>query len=266
MSDSGSTFNILFDQWGTQVQVQQTMGGMRLNTLFGALKSAGASSNVTWNTSISTDPITPDQLSNQNLLIILTRAAVNDQNNQQFAYTPGEITAITNFVADGGGLLLISNHPDYGVNDAVLAKVFGITIDTTNFIAMPGTRPRPMMVMSGPELNTADKSLAPLFLGVDSLSTHDACGISSTVNSAKWLAAFPPAAKAPAGEHYGIFVPYQKGRVIVLGNSGTAGDNGGTPSPACGTVTYGSNLMFFLNCCRYLGGQPQATASGQCPN
>jgi len=261
-----SDFNILFDQWGTQVQVQQTMGGLRLNTVFGALESAGASSNVNWNTTISTDPITPQQLTNQNLLVILTRASITDTNNQQFAYSSDEITAITNFVAAGNGLLLMSNHPNYGVNDAVLANAFGITIDTTNFISMPGQPPtRPMMVMSGSNLNTADSSLAPLFLGVDSLSTHDSCGISSTLSTATWLASFPAAANAPAGEYYGMTVPYESGNVIVLGNSGTTGDNGGTSQPACGTVTYGSNLMFFLNCCRYLGNQPQATNPGQCP-
>ena len=261
-----SDFNILFDQWGTQVQVQQTMGGLRLNTLFGALKSAGTSTNVTWNSSIATDPITADQLANQNLLVILTRASVTDKDNQKFAYSPDEITAITNFVAAGNGLLLVSNHPLFGVNDAVLAKSFGVTIDTTNFISMPGLPPkRPMMVMSGSNLNTADSSLAPLFLGVDSLATHDSCGISSTLSTATWLATFPAEAKAPAGEHYGITVPYEKGSVIVLGNSGTTADNGGVFRLSCGTVTYGSNLMFFLNCCRYLGKQPQTIYPGQCP-
>jgi hypothetical protein len=246
---------------------------MRLNTLFGALTSAGASSNVIWESTISTDPITSDQLEGINVLAILTRAAINDSDNAKYAYSPDEITAIQNFVGAGNGLLLISNHPNYGVNDAVLAKSFDITIDVKNFISMPGNSPtRPMMVMSGSDLNTGGTGLGNLFLGVDSLSTHDACGISSSASGATWLAAFPSGAvagngsKIPAGEYFGMLVPYQSGQVMVLGNSGICGDNGGTPSPACGTISYGSNLMFLLNCFRFLGNQPQASNAGQCPS
>jgi hypothetical protein len=267
-----ATFNILFDQWGTQVQVQQTLGGKRLNTLLGAIESAGTSSGVTWSSSFSADPLTAEQLTNADVLVILTRASIHDRENQKFAYSSDEITAITSFVGAGNGLLLISNHPNYGVNDAVLAESFQVTIDTTNFISMPGEPPtRPMMVMSGSSLNTADLTLAPLFLGVDSLSTHDACGISSSLGTARTLASFPSGAVAngsgppPKGEGFGVLVPYDSGQVIVLGNSGICGDNGGTLPPSCGTITYGSNLMFLLNCLRFLGGQPQAFHAGQCP-
>jgi len=279
------TFNILFDQWGTQVQVQQTMGEQRLNTLFGALESAGASSSVVWKSAISTDPITSEQLEGINVLAILTRAAIDGKKDSStYAYSNDEITAITNFVGAGNGLLLISNHPNFGVNDALLAESFGITIDTTSFISMPislmtgGEHTRPMMVMSGFDLNKCDPKLSGLFLGVDSLSTHDACGISSSASGATWLATFPSGAVfqpingrgeiilPSAVEYFGMFVPYQSGKVIALGNSGICGDNGGTQQPACGTISYGSNLMFLLNCFRFLGNQPQASSAGNCPS
>ena len=53
--------------------------------------------------------------------------------------------------------------------------------------------------------------------------------------------------------------------MIFVANSGTVGDYGGNPMPACGMIAAANNLMFMLNCVRVLGGQPQATRLGDCP-
>jgi hypothetical protein len=54
-------------------------------------------------------------------------------------------------------------------------------------------------------------------------------------------------------QHYGIKL--NDSRVIVAGNSGLAGDDGCT-IPAPGTIRYGNNLSFLLNCFKYLAKLP----------
>jgi len=275
---------ILIDSLGSQVQVQLqgTPPHRRLNTLYGAMHSAGASLTKQWNSEdpdvhhpewevcFSCGPITAAQLQGYDVFFVMTHHPVSHTPNPAFKWSDAELDAISSFVAQGGGLLLMSNHVPYPLYDIALAERFGIVLHNV-FITQGG-----YMTMSGDLLNTEDFSATYLF-AVDGLAAHDSCGISFAPPSPEfgggtWIAKFPPGAvdtstgKAPPPDwYYSVLVPWQKGNVVVIGNSGTVGDSGGTPSPSCGMVTYASNLMFVLNCLRLLGGQPQAPSLGYCP-
>jgi hypothetical protein len=271
---------ILVDSLSSQVQVQLQGAPphRRLNTLYGAMLSAGASltkrwggdqKDPEWQICFSVGPITEDQLEGCDVFFVMTHHLSHDVPSPAYVWTPSELDAITHFVANGGGLLLMTNHADYQQYDAALAARFGIVLHE-DFISNKAT----YMVMSGDLLNKEAFAKTYLF-AVDSLATHDSCGISFAPGAdgkGTWIAKFPAAAvdratrEAPdPGRYYSVLMPWQKGKVIVIGNSGTVGDSGGTPFPACGMVTYGNNLMFVLNCLRLLGGQPQAGSLGACP-
>ena len=280
---------ILVDSFSSQVQVQLqgTPPHQRLNTLYGAMRSAGASltkqwnhdghdiKNPEWEVCFSCGPISEAQLQGCDVFFVMTHFPEFLGPNPAFVWRDEELDAITSFVANGGGLLLMSNHTPFPQYDIALAARFGIVLQDV-FITKqsPAAGGNGYMEMSGDLLNKEDFSKSYLF-GVDGLVAHDSCGISFASPSPEletWIAKFPPGAvvtstgQAPPSDwYYSVLVPWQKGKVIVIGNSGTVGDSGGTPLPSCGTVTYGNNLMFVLNCLRLLGGQPQAQYLGVCP-
>ena len=80
-------------------------------------------------------PLTGLELSDCNVLVVTTRYP------REHAYSQGERTAVRDFVGDGGGLLLMSNHGDLpGSNshdltryDAMMARQFGAKLECTWF-------------------------------------------------------------------------------------------------------------------------------------
>ena len=269
---------ILIDSLSSQVQVQmqgsQTPNqdyptpGRRLNTLLGAMRSAGASlypaPDADWEICFSCGPIDSTQLEGVDVFFVMTHCPADDQSNPAWEWSPEEIDAITGFVEGGGGLLLLTNHPDYMQYDAALAAAFGVTLQP-EFVS----NPTGWLSMSGTCLNTADFGNTFLY-GVDSLAAHDGCAISASASPEgdwpfTWLAAFPDDANAPQDCYFAAQVAAGQGQVIVVANSGIVGDYGGNPAPACGGVASGSNLMFVLNCLRILGGQQYSSTPGVCP-
>lgn len=256
--------NLLFDSNSIQVQ-QQTATGTRLNTLLGAISSAGTSLNDPWTVSFSTDPINSAQLENIDVLVILTRNP-----EAQFAYTTAELSAINSFVNNGGGLLLMTNHTVFSTNDANLAAQFGITLQPT-FVSNPtvcNAAVNPMVMSNiSPSacLNTALSD--SLLYQTIALVAHDSCEIvpPSTFTS---VATFPSTAvvngQPPTNSNFAITVAAGSGNVIVVGNSGMVCDNGNTV-PSCGLVPFGTNLLFFLDCIRYLAGSQLPLYPGLCP-
>jgi hypothetical protein len=255
----GAAMKILFDSQSVQVQ-QQELSKTRLNTLLGAIQSAGTSLGAPWTVTLSTDPITPEQLADTQVLVILTR-------NQSNPYTSGELSAIYDFVSSGGGLLLMSNHPPFMESDQALAIRFGVTLSPI-FISNP-TRQHvavnPMFMSGIASLNSALSG--DILFEVETLVSHDSCGIVPPASFTS-IATFPPTAVVSSGTpppspFFAIAVACGSGNVIIVGNSGIVCDNGNT-TPSCGLVPYGNNLMFFLNCLRFLNQQAQPVP-GFCP-
>jgi hypothetical protein len=259
--------HVVFDNLSTQVQVHRRLH-IRLNTLLGAIHSEG------WTHGFARDPITPDQLHGCNVLAILTRHPVGYVDatnpavpNQSFAYDTGEIAAITDFVTAGGGLLLISNHgptpaanTDDTVHDKVLAQAFNVVIQAAHF-QVPGAT---LMSMTLANSLNATLSTGVLFQ-VSEIATHNSCAISGGKGLAFTSIARIPSTAVdkntgpggtnlpPAHQHYAITFDFGKGRVIVAGNSGIAGDDGCT-DPAPGAIAYANNLLFLINCFKVLAG------------
>jgi hypothetical protein len=265
--------HILFDSFSSQVQVHRRLS-IRMNTLLGAIQSEG------WTYSFSRNPITTGQLDGCDVFAILTREqlnfdgfATNPNESAAFAYTPDEIKNILSFVENGGGVLLISNHGPYKANpkdkklgdtkyDVHLAKAFGVIINPAHFNDGKGNT---LMTM-----NTKNDSLNSglnILFQVTEIAVHNSCGIQGTRGTPwEWIAKIPNDAIDNSG-HIPKFKPYDKktkaqqhyairlkeSKVIVAGNSGLAGDDGCT-IPAPGTILYGNNLLFLLNCFKWLGG------------
>jgi hypothetical protein len=256
--------HVVFDNLSTQVQVHRRLH-IRLNTLLGAIHSEG------WTHTFARDPITPDQLHGCNVLAILTRHPVGYTDatnpaapNQSFAYDTGEILAITEFVNAGGGLLLISNHgptptsnTDDTVNDKVLAQAFNVVIQAAHF-QVPGAT---LMSMTLAYSLNATLSAGVLFQ-VTEIATHNSCASAAARARVHVNRQGPSTAVdkntgpggtnlPPAHQHHAITFGFGKGRVIVAGNSGIAGDDGCTdPSP--GVIAYANNLLFLINCFKVL--------------
>lgn len=269
--------NILLDSWSTQVMYQQapsqlpdgvkqppiTATGMRLNTLLGMMASMGQAKSKPhptpadpWNVTYSTYPITAEQLDGIDVYVTFTRYP-----DPAFQYQPEELTALQNFVAGGCGILLLTNHGPFpnqtvawSANDMALAAQFGITLEPyavgdNNFMQMPLVN-------------------APVNLGyeVNEIVAHDSCIILPPDNGTT-LAEFPDGVRewyynnpddpsigkyiAPVSLCFSCLVPFGAGNVIVVGNSGMFADYG-SPSPSCGLIPMGSNLLFFINCLSYL--------------
>jgi len=266
--------NLLFDSWSTQVLFQRAppgypphisqgdgapdVTGMRLNTLLGAIKSAGQAGSTwtpdqPWEVSFTTPPITAAQLRGMDVYVSLTR-----YQGTGFAYSSDELKAIRSFVEGGGNVLLMTNHgappgapnDDWTVNDGALAGLFGVTLE--NYFVKGSS-----LVID---------VLDPLKGNAPTIAAHDSCiivpqkGVSVTT-----IAEFPAGWQAwsqatgyiaPPTKYFAVLAPYSAkgaGQLLLIGNSGWLGDEG-SPNPAQGLAPHQSNLQFVLNCIGYLAG------------
>lgn len=295
-ANTNNTINTLFDSWSSQVMFQRKpyryprgvnhprVTKRRLNTVLGAMKSYGLSTGVEWNVRYTNSRIRPESLANVDVYVSLTRY-INQPNpppvGTGFSYEDSELAALEDFVSQGGGILLMSDHghgetddvPDFTQNDAALASVFGITLKNifvTRRDPEHPDRPVYMVMEMDPDLPEDARYLANQ---VAHVSSHDSC-IMLPPSEFTPLVRFPEGATAYdhavghnidlPNDHFSILVPYGQGKVIVVGNSGMVGDYG-SPNPAPGLITLENNLMFFLNCVTYLAGHTCIPDPGQGP-
>ncbi|HET7462716.1 MAG TPA: hypothetical protein VFJ82_15785 [Longimicrobium sp.] len=253
---------ILFDSMSSQVQVHDQTH-TRLNTLLGAVSSAGYSRGDPWTASFS-DYRKPlfQQLDGVDVLAILTHQWTSYPDlppaippDVSFAFYDDDLKRIPEWVAAGHGLLLVSNHgagpgepPYWPVNDAVLAEKFDVTIVPAAFVGSGGS-------LAFPTVTGAPR---PIVDGVREVVAHNCCGIG--VTDATVIASIPSTARDGSGHGYSpddyafcVLKQWGDGSAIVAGNSGTAGDRGNR-WPANGMIPAGNNLRFYLNCLGYLGG------------
>lgn len=251
--------NILFDSMGAQVQVQNETSN-RLNTLYGALTDAG----YTYSFTDYAQPVS-SQLDGIDVLVILTHQRANAPgyppaipSGTSFQFPEADLTGIPEWVSNGYGLLLISNHgllghtPDYWpLNDIPLAAAMGITIVAASFTYNNELK-NPLVMTPA---STAPPAIAD---GVGNVQVWDSCGISAPNGDV--ILPIPPDCFDASGNNYSpadyafaIASAYGSGNVIVAGHSGIAGDNNGITYPSPGEIGDGSNLTFLMNCIAYLG-------------
>jgi hypothetical protein len=304
-STAKNTFNILFDSWSSQVLFQKPpnhypsgvshpkVTRRRLNTILGAMKSYGLVTEKEWCIFFTGSRVTKNQLAKADVYVSLTRYINLPINPNKplpfgtgFAYSDAELTALEDFVNQGGGLLLMSDHgklsekvPNWTENDAALASVFGVTLENY-FVTYVPQNERGYMVMDTNPILNLPSDLSYLANQVATISAHDSCIINPPADFTP-IAMFPDGATAfdyvtgttinfpdfPShglSQYFSIFVPYGAGKVIVVGNSGMVGDYG-SPNPAPGIINLQNNLGFFLNCVSYLGGLTCKTDPGYGP-
>lgn len=210
----------------------------------------------------SREGLTRAELNEYDILLITTRFPVG--------YSQAESKGICDFVYNGGGLLLMSNHGDYGQVadmrqfDAKLAGEFGVTFERTFFRnQLEGER----TMLSQSTLN----SNHPIIAGasgersVRTLVTNTCCsiladggeGLISLSNEMvdKRSGCFPNgqffahALGVTSGLKAG-----SKGRIVTIADSGFIGtDCSAYPGP--GLIGHGDNLRFIMNVIRWLGGE-----------
>lgn len=282
--------HILFDSLSSQVQVHRRLN-IRMNTLLGAIQSEGWTYSFSRDPITEGQLHGCDVLAILTRIHVSFADATDPNPSPPLDYTveipTGEIPSIQTFVNKGGGLLLISNHgPDNldknghigdpmghlgdTQHDKDLAKAFGVVINPAHF-TVPKASVEPnglqdtLMSITGDSLNS-EPSNSVLFQ-VKEIAVHNSCGIQGE-KSIPWtsIAKIPKDAIDHSGygflsndptkneqQHYAIRLDYGSGKVIVAGNSGLAGDDGCT-IPAPGTILYGNNLLFLLNCFKHLAG------------
>lgn len=262
--------HILFDAMGVQVQVQEATDD-RLTTWWGSLMDLGYTTSISdYKQPLVSIKPPSSQLDGVDVLVILTRQWIDETNIPKdtcFSFTRfglqvAELAGIQSWVRNGGGLLLFTNHsyttaeggPYFPVHDIQLAGAFGISLHFTYFNPPAGAATLSMM----PNPNAPPE----LIDGVATVEAWDSGGIvpfngSSTYGTV--ILPLPAGATddgglgySPVDHAFGVLYQYGKGRIIVLGHSGIAG-NKGTPFPSPGQIGAADNLRFLNNCIKFLG-------------
>ena len=241
--------NLLIDSLGLQARVH-LRGGRRLADILSALAARpGIQTAFSPPEALSAGP-----LNGHDVLMLTTRK------QSEADYTEPELDAIENFVRDGGGLLLMSNHgdipgqpyPDLTASDARLARRFGIEIENSFFASPEWGRPVEI-------LKECLNQEHPVLRGIEEASSvrvlvvNNACSIRPEGGVPL---AFLPAAmrdyrenRPPASRCFAV----ARDRVVVTADSGFIGSSGST-FPGTGLLAQGDNLRFIVNILQWLGG------------
>lgn len=201
-------------------------------------------------------------LSEQDVLVISTR--------KEFPYSSDEMAAIADFIRQGGGLLLMTNHGDipnrYPIDltrhDAVLARAFGVSIETT-FFAHPDSHTR---VELGGSALLADHPVIVGAVGdapVRSIAISNCCSLSSRHGDPLIRLSggiidhrngYPAQGRcfAVALDAFSPANSLARGRVVVCADSGFIGTPG-TTFPGPGLIGHCDNGRFVMNAVRWLG-------------
>lgn len=222
----------------------------------------------------------PDALRQGNVLVIVN--ASGGTNPQLFgfnlpflrkgrrdapAFTPAEIQVVTDWVRDGGSLLLVADHYPFGSAAAALAQAFGVTMHcgfTEIAKQYPGqtdpgsieyTRANGLLlgnvVNDGRNLPERINRVVS-FTGQSLDGPPDAIVLLRLPVYAKEFVPPPPNfEEKPAGDAQGVAFEFGKGRVVVLGEAGmlTAQVEGGKPF---GMNSDPENMVFALNVMHWL--------------
>lgn len=257
--------NILFDHYGAQVQAQQRYHD-RLTGLFATIESAG------YSYSIAEGELSNSVLNGVDVLVLTTRMTQ--------PYSTSELSAITNFVTNGGGLWCMANHSGFGlnmINDNFLRYVSAVssTYWTAYEAAAYSKTSKPTQVpLTGDNLashptivGNEDWPLAPNSdsVTVSEVVTRSFCGVypnafSDPVCNLENLSGVVNTQNdqpVTSGVVWAIALDNSdltgSGRVIVCADSGWLGNTDST-HPGPGEFQNGDNPQYALNTLTWLGG------------
>lgn len=135
-----------------------------------------------------------DDPAGYDVLVVCTLSAYDSQ------YTPAEVSRITTFVADGGGLLILSENTDCpNPNVQPLASPFGVSLG--------------LSYITERDIYTSDLASHPIFDGVSQIYMRAAGEISAVAPSTEL------AWEEVTGQALGAAATYGSGRVVTLGDS-----------------------------------------------
>ena len=251
---------VLIDSLGLQAQVHLE-DGRRLSVFLSTIKQIAGCS-IKFSTS---SPLTSLELSDCDVLVVTTRYP------REHAYSQGERTVVRDFVSNGSGLLLMSNHGDLpGYNphdmtqyDAMMTQQFGVELECTWF-------QNPSMgelwtffsnsLLAGHPILAGDQKEA----AVQTIVTNN-CSSIVTGGRGHALAALSPEMRdlrngyTPADRLFAHALDAEtdaglvgKGRLVTVADSGFIG-NEDTVVPGPGLIGHGDNARFIKNVVRWLG-------------
>jgi len=187
------------------------------------------------------------------------------------SFAPDEIAAIEGWVRDGGGLLLVLDHPPYAGAAAALAAAFGADVRNVQ-TRDPLNQERDMagrLVFSRDQGRIGNHAVT---VGVDRVITYTGSSIGAPPGATLLL---PLAASAvdrrwnqqtqsfeeesAAGRAQGVAFTHGRGRVVILGEAGMLASQPGTNQPgdgSSGILRPDVNVrQFAVNVIRWLSGR-----------
>lgn len=231
---------VLIDEKGLQARNHLRRNKHRLSIFIAELMSISCQ--------VFFSSITQNNLRNCDVLIITTRLSPFSNDEKDY---------IHNFILDGGGLLLMSNHGNLSQYDAKLAdEKFGVEIQPTFF---RHKFERVHTTLSESNLN----SNHPIISGsptVNSIVTNTCCSIHSDsgdciVSLSNEMEDRLNSNIRPTSEQYFAHALEEaQGRIVTIADSGFIGSDC-TTSPGPGLILHGDNLRFIKNVIRWLGGE-----------
>jgi len=181
------------------------------------------------------------------------------------AFAPREIAALEHWVAQGGNLLLIADHAPFGAANAALASAFGVRMHA-GFTEVLGEPSDPLrFTRANHRLDTAHPILSGAGGGepVACVQTFTGQSLDGPAEAASLLHLPRNAVETvddnghlhevPAGAAQGLAFPYERGRVVVLGEAAmlTAQVADRVPFgmqlPGCDNVAFARNVLRWLS-------------------
>lgn len=262
--DSNDTLQVLLDRNGLQSRAdlcvkerdRRLEPGQRLGEFREALES-GVPCSISFTEG---EAVTQQQLDGADVLVIPTRDVRTDREELDAPFTDDELDTIERFVAEGGGLLLMSNHPPFTRHDRVLAERFSVEVNETT-LRRPGGDKR--ITFSAGCLRSEHPTISGGKGGqaVESIVINNGTTISvppeyAVVRYPSGLADRSGQEQQSDGPVFAAVVPeghgHGTGRVAVMGDSGFIGSlDSNYPGP--GLFGRGDNRSFMINTVRWVG-------------
>jgi hypothetical protein len=219
-------------------------------------------------------PFNKQRLDGYKVLVIANALGAEEDDDagaDESAFTADEITAVRDWVKDGGALLLIADHAPFGGAAAVLANKFGVdmskgyTFDPENCVANLPTqlifsRENKLLATHPITEGRNEKervNVVRSFTGQSLKGPDGSTGILNLASTAFDRPAFSAETSTPAaGRTQAVAFKFGKGRVVVQGEAAmlSAQISGADKHPMGMNVPGNDNRQYALNLMHWLSG------------